>query len=125
MPHTEQNAELRTIVLLFLAMFVSGTETLIVNPILPQLASALSVEVDRAARVVTVYASSAGFDAFLFGPISDRAHRKHMLVLSLLVLGLGTVIWLLGCTEENLRVNFLSTVCYNPYCKLASKLADV
>jgi predicted MFS family arabinose efflux permease len=92
MPRTEQNAELRTIVLLFLTMFVSGTETLIVNPVLPQLASALSIEVDRAARVVTVYALSAGFFAFLFGPISDRADRKHVLVLGLLVLGLGTVL---------------------------------
>jgi MFS family permease len=64
--------------------------------------------------VVTVDALSAGFVAFLCGPISDRADRKHMLVLGLLVLGLGTVLWLLGCTEENLRVNFLSTVCYNP-----------
>jgi hypothetical protein len=35
MPHAEQNVELRTIVLLFLTMFVSGTETMIVNPVLP------------------------------------------------------------------------------------------
>ena len=100
-------------------------ETPIVNPALPQLASALSTEVDHAARVVTVYALSTVFVAFLCGPISDRADRKHMLVLGLLVLGLGTALWLLGYMEGNLRVNLLSTVCYNPCYKLVSNLADV
>jgi predicted MFS family arabinose efflux permease len=74
-PRLEQNAELFTIVLLFLTMFVSGTETPIVNPVLPQLASALSIEVDRAARMVTVYTLSHGVVAFLCGPISERADR--------------------------------------------------
>ena len=75
--------------------------------------------------MVTAYALSAGFDASLCGPISNRADRKHMSALGLLVLGLGTVLWLLKCTEGNLCVNFLSPVCYNPYYKRASNLADV
>jgi predicted MFS family arabinose efflux permease len=79
------------VVLLFLAIFASGTETLIINPVLPQLAASLGADVTQAAQAVTAYAISAGIFAFLFGPISGIVDRKRIIVLGLFVLGVATV----------------------------------
>ncbi len=82
----------RVIALLFTSMFLSGTENLVMSPVLPQIAAELGVPMHLAAHWVTAYALLTGVSAFVFGPISDRNERKHVLVAGLSILGLGTVV---------------------------------
>lgn len=81
-----------TIALLFFTIFASGTETLIMNPVLPQIAGSLGIDTALAARSVTSYAIAAGVFAFLFGPLGRRVDRKYIIVLGLLLLGVATAL---------------------------------
>ena len=79
------------IALLFATMFVAGTETLVLSPVLPQMASELAVSIQTGAHWVTSYAVCTGISAFLFGPISDQTNRKWVLVTGVVILGVGTI----------------------------------
>lgn len=81
----------QVVLLLFGTMFISGTETLIITPVLPQMAADLNVSIELAGHWVTAYAVVTGIFAFVFGPISDQTERKTILVIGLFVLGVGTV----------------------------------
>ncbi len=80
----------RVVSLLFLVLFTSGADMLIITPILPQLATDLGVRVDRAGLWVTAYAGATATFALIFGPISDRVGRKPVLLLGMGLLALGT-----------------------------------
>lgn len=80
----------RVVGLLFLVLFTSGADMLIITPILPQLAADLGVGVDRAGLWVTAYAAATATFALIFGPISDRVGRKPILLLGMGLLAVGT-----------------------------------
>lgn len=81
----------RVTVLLFLVMFISGADLLIMTPILPQVAKELAVEVEHAGLWVTAYAVATAVFALVFGPISDRRGRRPVLIAGMSAIGLGTV----------------------------------
>lgn len=85
------------VALLCSVIFCSGTDLLIMTPILPQLVRDLGVDVSRGSWWVTVYAIATAACALIFGPISDRVGRRPIMVAGIAVLGLGT----LTCSQAN------------------------
>ena len=78
MPHAEQNVELRTIVLLFLTMFVSGTETMIVNPVLPHFGRLPVIVAGNLSVLAVIFAvSSAPYRALDREVFFPRQHIRH------------------------------------------------
>ena len=79
-----------TIVLLASTMFATAADMLIVTPVLPRMARDLAVSVELAGLWVTAYAAATACFALVFGPISDRAGRRPVLLLGTFALGLAT-----------------------------------
>lgn len=88
--------------LFFLIMFLIGTDTFLVSPLLPTLSRLFDVSTAVSGWLVSAYAIGyAGF-ALVSGPISDQHDRKQILLyglagfaLSTALCGLATTFWLM------------------------------
>jgi multidrug resistance protein len=78
--------------LLFTMMFTSGTEAMIMTPVLPQLAAELGVSIELAGLWVTGYVAAVGVSALIFGPISDHYGRRLMLIYGTAAVTIGTLL---------------------------------
>ena len=61
-------------------MFVIGTDTFLVSPLLPTLRRTFAVDVPASAWLVSAYAIGYIVSALIAGPISDRVDRRRMLI---------------------------------------------
>ena len=66
---------------LWLLVFSSTTQIMIVSPMLPQISQQLDVPDDLQGALVGVYALMVGIFALVIGPISDRVGRRKILLL--------------------------------------------
>lgn len=80
----------RVVALLFLVLFTSGADMLIITPILPTMAADLGVAVETGGLWVTAYAAATAGFALVFGPISDRYGRRKVVLAGMAVLAAGT-----------------------------------
>lgn len=64
----------------FATLFVIGTDTLLVAPLLPLLQRELGVDVARSGWLVSAYSLGYALFALLAGPLSDRADRRRVLL---------------------------------------------
>lgn len=71
----------RVILPLWLLVFSSSSQTMIIAPILPQIGSRLAVPEAILGTLVSAYAFMVGVCALVAGPISDRVGRRRILVL--------------------------------------------
>ncbi|MCE5172797.1 MFS transporter [Paenibacillus profundus] len=79
--------------LFFFTMFVIGTDTFIVSPLLPTLRQVLHISAEQSGWLVSAYALGyAGF-ALIAGPLSDGFNRKSCLVAGMIGFSLFTA----GC----------------------------
>ena len=76
--------------LFFLVMFVIGTDTFLVSPLLPTLTRYYGITTSLSGFIVSVYAIGYMLSALLIGPISDRHDRKKILVGGLVVFTVAT-----------------------------------
>ncbi|QGG59015.1 MFS transporter [Loigolactobacillus bifermentans] len=98
--------------LFFLIMFLIGTDTFLVSPLLPTLSRLFAISTTLSGWLVSAYAIGyAGF-ALISGPISDQRDRKQILLYSLTgfalstaLCGIATTFWLM------LLFRFLAGVC--------------
>lgn len=65
---------------LWLIVFVSGSQVMIVAPILPRIAEELKVVESLLGSLMVVYAWAVGVLALITGPISDRYGRRRVLL---------------------------------------------
>lgn len=65
---------------LWLLVFTSASQTIIVTPILPIIGEALGVGVGRLGLLVSVYSWVLAAAALVMGPISDRVGRRRVLL---------------------------------------------
>ena len=65
---------------LWLTVFAASSQVIIVSPILPEIARALSVPEAHLGWVVTSYAACLAVFALLAGPVSDRIGRRRILL---------------------------------------------
>ncbi len=66
---------------LWLIIFASSSQFLIIAPILPQLGEELNISDDQLGLLVTSYAIFLAFFAIISGPVSDRIGRKRILLI--------------------------------------------
>ena len=73
---------------LWLVVFSSSSQVMIMAPILPRIANELGLPLSQLGSLITAYAASVGLFALLTGPISARIGRRRILVVgSLLMTG--------------------------------------
>lgn len=80
----------RLSLLFFLVMFVIGTDTFLVSPLLPTLTHYYGITTSLSGFIVSAYAIGYMLSALLIGPISDRHDRKKILVGGLVVFTVAT-----------------------------------
>ena len=65
---------------LWLLVFSSASQTMIISPILPRIADELVITDAVLGTLVSAYALMAGIFAILAGPVSDRVGRRRILL---------------------------------------------
>ena len=75
----------------FAVMFLIGSDTFVVAPLLPSLAKAYDVSTTQSGWLVSVYAIGYALTGLVSGPISDRGNRRIILTLGMVVFALATV----------------------------------
>lgn len=86
----------------FLMMFMIGTDTFVISPLLPALQKEFMVSNDMIGWLVSAYALGYAIFALIAGPISDGMNRKKVLIVGLVVFasatllcGLSTSFWMM------------------------------
>ena len=74
----------------FAAMFLIGSDTFVVAPLMPSLAKAFDVSTTQSGWLVSVYAIGYALTGLVSGPISDRGNRRIILTLGMAVFALAT-----------------------------------
>ena len=74
----------------FAVMFLIGSDTFVVAPLLPSLAKAFDVSTTQSGWLVSVYAIGYALTGLVSGPISDRGNRRIILTLGMAVFALAT-----------------------------------
>ena len=77
--------------MLWLLVFSSASQTMILSPILPQIGAELSIDPAVLGTLVSAYALMVGIFAVISGPISDRIGRRRILLLGTGVMALALV----------------------------------
>lgn len=78
--------------LFFAIMFVIGTDTFIVGPLLPELRTAYGISVERSGWIVSAYALGYALFALVAGPLSDGWNRKAVLLCGLSGFAVSTLL---------------------------------
>lgn len=74
----------------FAVMFLIGSDTFVVAPLMPSLAKAFDVSTTQSGWLVSVYAIGYALTGLVSGPISDRGNRRIILTLGMVVFALAT-----------------------------------
>ena len=74
----------------FAVMFLIGSDTFVVAPLMPSLAKAFNVSTTQSGWLVSVYAIGYALTGLVSGPISDRGNRRIILTLGMVVFALAT-----------------------------------
>ncbi len=74
----------------FAVMFLIGSDTFVVAPLLPSLAKAFDVSTTQSGWLVSIYAIGYALTGLVSGPISDRGNRRIILTLGMVVFALAT-----------------------------------
>ncbi|MSR36577.1 MAG: MFS transporter [Gemmatimonadetes bacterium] len=77
---------------LWLLVFSSASQTMIIAPILPQIGRELALDPAVLGTLVSAYALMVGLFAVLCGPISDRIGRRRILLLGTGVMALALIL---------------------------------
>jgi len=95
--------ELRVLTALWLLVFASSAQVLIIAPILPRIGEELSIDESLLGTLITAYTVSQALFALIIGPISDRIGRRPVLLL-------GTGAMLVALLMHALPDDYLSMV---------------
>lgn len=74
----------------FLIMFVIGTDTFLISPLIPTLQSAYHIPISWSGWLVSSYALGYAIFALIAGPISDGANRKKIMIVGLAGFSIST-----------------------------------
>src|SRR5881397_4172166 len=86
----ERRFQWNVALILFGVLFLGVSDTQLVAPLLPLIASDLGITPGHAGIIVTTYSLAAAAFALLVGPVSDRVGRKKVLVSGLAVFSLAS-----------------------------------
>lgn len=88
---------------LWLLVFSSASQTMILSPILPMIGDELSIPDAVLGTLVSVYSIMVGIFAILAGPVSDRVGRRRILIL-------GTATMTVALTLHGFVTGYLSFI---------------
>ncbi|GMR67067.1 MFS transporter [Bacillus sp. MN7755] len=95
----------------FLIMFVIGTDTFLISPLLPSLREKYDVTVELSGWLVSAYALGYALFALIAGPISDGFNRKKVMIFGLFSFSIFTFLCGLASSFELMLIfRFLSGV---------------
>ena len=80
----------KIITIFFFVMFVIGTDTFLISPLLPTLSNLYHVSTDISGWMVSAYALGYAIFAFIAGPISDNLNRKKVMLYGLIAFTIST-----------------------------------
>src|SRR6058998_3707056 len=86
----EKHFQWTVALILFGVLFLGVSDTQLVAPLLPLIASDLAITPGHAGIIVTTYSLAAAAFALFVGPVSDRVGRKKVLVSGLAVFSLAS-----------------------------------
>jgi predicted MFS family arabinose efflux permease len=79
-------------VLFFCIMFMIGTDTFLVAPLLPTLQAQFGVETGIAGWMIGAYTLGSAIFALIAGPLSDGWNRRYVLIIGLLGFAVSTIL---------------------------------
>ncbi|MGG4445103.1 MFS transporter [Brevibacillus porteri] len=79
------------LMIFFFTMFLIGTNTFIISPLLPTLRELYHVSTNQAAWLIGTYALGFALTALVAGPLSDNRNRKHVMAFGMLGFALSTL----------------------------------
>lgn len=98
--------------LFFLLIFIVGTDTFLVSPLLPTLSNMYHISTAQSGWITSAYAIGYFIFALLAGPITDNRDKKKVLVLGFLGFAISTFLCAFAFTFElMLLFRFLAGVC--------------
>jgi len=80
-PLAEPSSPLLIVFTLWLLVFSSASQTMIISPILPMIGTQLAIPDARLGTLVSAYSVMVGIFAILAGPFSDKIGRRRILIL--------------------------------------------
>lgn len=84
--------------LLAVVAFFVGMDSLVVSPLIPDIAKSTATPMEKGGWLITSYALFYGLTAPFFGPISDKFGRKQMIVTGMFIFSIGT--FCTGLTQD-------------------------
>ncbi|MDQ1913990.1 MFS transporter [Paenibacillus sp. GD4] len=78
--------------LFFFIMFLIGTDTFLISPLLPTLQTKFSVSTERAGWMIGSYTLGSAIFALIAGPLSDGWNRKVVMLCGLLGFAVSTIL---------------------------------
>lgn len=102
----------KLVTLSFLVMFLIGTDTFLVSPLIPALSSQMSFPLSHGGWLVSAYAIGYCIAALIAGPVSDGLNRRSVLLCGVLLFSLSTAACALATTFWMLlALRFLTGLC--------------
>ncbi|MEH7095044.1 MFS transporter [Neobacillus vireti] len=80
----------KILTLFFFIMFIIGTDTFIVSPLLPTLRDVFNISIERSGWIVSAYALGYALFALISGPLSDGWNRKKVMLVGMTSFGIST-----------------------------------
>jgi predicted MFS family arabinose efflux permease len=110
---------------LALGTFAVGTEGFIIAPLLPDIASDLSVDVNKAGLLVTVFALAYAVSSPILTTLTARAHRRRLLVVCMAAFAVANVVaWSSGSYSGLMTARVLIALAAGLYVPSANALAS-
>ncbi|MCI1636517.1 MAG: MFS transporter [Bifidobacterium crudilactis] len=102
----------KLVTLSFLVMFLIGTDTFLVSPLIPMLSSKMSFPLSHGGWLVSAYAIGYCIAALVAGPVSDGLNRRSVLICGVLLFSLSTAACALATTFWMLlALRFITGLC--------------
>lgn len=82
----------KILTLFFFIMFIIGTDTFIVSPLLPTLRDVFDISIEKSGWIVSAYALGYALFALISGPLSDGWNRKKVMLAGMISFGIFTLL---------------------------------
>lgn len=77
---------------LFVGVFVTGADSFIISPLLPEISKNFNARISQVAYGVTFYALCYALGAPIFGPLGDYFDKKMLIMIGISIFLLGTIL---------------------------------
>ncbi len=93
----------RVLAVFFTIMFMIGTDTFLISPLLPTLQQVYHISTELSGWMVSSYALGYAVFALIAGPISDGLNRKKVMVIGMSFFALSTF-FMWDCVIKSLQI---------------------